>query len=86
MTKEDFFEKHGFFKMREATQINGIAYNDEALHLAVGGRIREQEITEILISNDGRGSLDFYHRASVWSGDQLISEHPVHNLECVFYA
>ena len=86
MTKEDFFEKHGTFQMRTAKQINGIPYGDEALYIMVGGLVGKQEITEILISNDGRGISDFYHRASVWSGDQLISEHPVHNLECVFYA
>ena len=80
MNKVDFFNNYGLFQSVKAKSIVGPHSDDGTLFFQTG-----THVTEILISNDGMGPTGFYSRASVWRGDELIAECPVHNLEMVRY-
>ena len=64
-----------------AQSLIGISNTNDGFYARVGAN----HVTEITITNDGRGNAGLYSRAMVWSDDKLVSEHPVHNLESVYY-
>lgn len=76
-----------------ATMANG-ADRDEYLVVRVGHQLlmfreTDQEknpiVTNIRVSRDGHGNAGLYDRVTVWAGDRLLMEAPLHNLESVSY-
>lgn len=75
---------------REATAIHGLPMGqngEEGLYARVGGTFGAEGdvVSSIRVCADGNGISGHYDRVTVWAGEKMLMEAPLHNLEAVLY-